>query len=79
MKKVTIDIESAEMEVAQLEERQETLELLLQNPSQEGVDDSVFKEYEVVQNRLQAKMELWETLHQRLEELEAQRLELDGQ
>lgn len=79
LKKVTIDIESAEMEVAQLEERQETLELLLQNPSQEGVDDSVFKEYEVVQNRLQAKMELWETLHQRLEELEAQRLELDGQ
>ena len=79
LKKASIDIESAEQAIERLEERQQALERLLQNPIQETMDDSVFKEYEQVQTSLKTNMDLWETLHQRLEELNAQKQELDGQ
>ena len=79
LKKASIDIESAEQAIERVEERQQALERLLQNPIQETMDDSVFKEYEQVQTSLKTNMDLWETLHQRLEELNAQKQELDGQ
>lgn len=73
IKKLSVDIESVEKEIAALEKRMETLDEILQNPTQETLDASIYKDYETIQKNLALKMSNWETLHQSLEETENQR------
>jgi len=77
IKKVTVDIESAEVEIAQLEKKLAAMDEILQNPSQASMADSIYGDYEQVRNHLASKMENWETLHQKLEEMEDQRKLMD--
>ncbi len=77
IKKVTLDIELAEKEIGILENRLLELDNILQNPSQETMADSIYNEYEMIQNNLKAKMESWEILHHKLQEVESQRNLLD--
>lgn len=77
IKKITLDIELSEKEVGILENRLLELDNILQNPSPETIADSIYNEYEIVQNNLKVKMESWEILHQKLQEVESQRNLLD--
>ncbi len=77
IKKLTLDVESAENEINILEERQKELDVILQNNSGLIIEDSVFKDYEKLQYNLKDKLKLWEILHEKLEELEQQKKTLD--
>lgn len=77
IKKVSQEIEIYEKDIANLELRLGTLDEILQKPAHDVLDDSIYKEYELIQNDLKTKMENWETLHQKLEKIESQRELLD--
>lgn len=73
LKRTANDIETAEKEISRLESKLNELNVILQNPTQETIVDSVYKEYELVQGNLKSQMDLWESLHEKLEDLESQK------
>lgn len=79
LKRTANDIETAEKEISRLENKLHELNVILQNPTQETVIDSVYKEYELVQGNLKSQMDLWEMLHEKMEELESQKKILDAE
>ncbi len=79
LKRTANDIETAENEISRLENKLNELNAILQNPMQETVVDSVYKEYELVQGNLKSQMDLWEMLHEKMEELESQKKVLDAE
>lgn len=79
LKRTANDIDMAEKEISRLENKLHELNVILQNPTQETVIDSVYKEYELVQGNLKSQMDLWETLHEKMEELESQKKILDAE
>jgi len=79
LKRTANDIDMAEKEISRLENKLNELNVILQNPTQETVVDSVYKEYELVQGNLKSQMDLWETLHEKMEDLESQKKVLDAE
>lgn len=79
LKRTANDIDMAEKEISRLENKLHELNVILQNPTQETVIDSVYKEYELVQGNLKSQMDLWEMLHEKMEELESQKKILDAE
>lgn len=79
LKRTANDIEAAEKEISRLENKLNELNVILQIPTQETVVDSVYKEYELVQGNLKSQMDLWETLHEKMEDLESQKKILDAE
>ncbi len=79
LKRTANDIDMAEKEISRLENKLNELNVTLQNPTQETVIDSVYKEYELVQGNLKSQMDLWEMLHEKMEELESQKKILDAE
>lgn len=77
IKRVSLDIDKVEKDIELLEKQLAGMNDTLQNPTNTSIDDSVFKEYEIVQINLKNKLDLWESLHQNMEELETQKNILD--
>ena len=76
IRKKNNQLKKLEREVMDLEEKQKHMKEKLASNSGLDADDSIYADYQALENDLAAKMEEWESLTETLEQLEAQREKL---
>ncbi|WP_010662965.1 ribosomal protection-like ABC-F family protein [Marinilabilia salmonicolor] len=76
IKKAENEVSKAEEDIARLENEQEGLSAIMENP-EKASDPAVFEMYQKIEKNLDTAMEQWENAHLELEELQQKRKVLD--